>query len=63
MPPPYYERGVNHQVQSAMSVLVEAVRAVVPCTKPATAQEHVMKATVQDRFGSPDMPERRGAAR
>jgi hypothetical protein len=46
-----------------MSVSVEAVRAVVPCTKPATAQEHVMKAIVQDRFGSRDMPERRGAAR
>jgi hypothetical protein len=46
-----------------MSVLVEAVRAVVPCTNPATAQEYVMKAIVQDRFGSRDVPERRGAAR
>jgi NADPH:quinone reductase-like Zn-dependent oxidoreductase len=51
--------GVNHPVQSASSVEVDAGELILPCTKPATAQEQVMQAIVQDRFGSADVLELR----
>jgi NADPH:quinone reductase-like Zn-dependent oxidoreductase len=50
---------VNGQVQSARSVEVDAVQAVVRSPPTPTAQEHAMKAIVQDRFGSPDVLELR----
>jgi NADPH:quinone reductase-like Zn-dependent oxidoreductase len=51
-------RGVNDQVQSARSVEVQAGQVVLPSAEP-DGEEHVMKAIVQDSFGSPDVLELR----